>query len=145
MGKDAIRFSGMLLGVCFDSRSREIMCWHSADYRGRLNQTPHEGPMFDQFSKLFLPEDRLKPEALWNSLDISARRQILADEGFEQAHIRRICSTKWRHLSEVERIWLFSPLLLASMDAYQEPVQISDELNLRLSRLWNKFLRAGVE
>jgi hypothetical protein len=81
--------------------------------------------MFDQFSRLFLPEDRPKPEEFWNILDINARREILAEEGFDQAHIRRICSEKWKHLSEVERIWLFSPLLFASMNAHQKPVQLS--------------------
>jgi hypothetical protein len=100
--------------------------------------------MFDQFSRLFLPEDRPKPEGFWNSLDVGARRQILAEEGFEQAHIRRICSTNWKHLSEVERIWLFSPLLLASMAAHQKPVQLPDKLNLKLNRLWNRFLRSGA-
>jgi hypothetical protein len=43
--------------------------------------------MFDQFSRLFLPEDRPKPEEFWNILDINARREILAEEGFDQAHI----------------------------------------------------------
>lgn len=101
--------------------------------------------MFDQFSRLFRPEDRPKPEGFWNSLDISLRRKILAEEGFDRVHIRRICSTGWKHLSEVERIWLFSPLLLASMDARRKAAQLPYRRNLKLNRLWNKFLRVGVQ
>jgi hypothetical protein len=85
--------------------------------------------MFREFSRLFRAEDRPKPEGFWNGLDINARREILEEEGFDQAHIRSICSKNWKHLSEVERIWLFSPLLLASMEVRHESVHLVDKLS----------------
>jgi hypothetical protein len=85
--------------------------------------------MFIQFNRLFRAEDRAKPERFWNRLEIKARREILEEEGLSPEHIQNICSKNWKHLSEVERIWLFSPLLLASMEARQKSVQLVDELN----------------
>jgi len=84
--------------------------------------------MFAEFSRLFRAENRPKPERFWNNLEIEARRAILEEEGFSPLHIQEICFKKWNRLSEVERIWLFSPLLLASMEARQEPLPLVNKV-----------------
>jgi hypothetical protein len=49
---------------------------------------------------------------VWNRLDIPARQKILEEEGFSNEHIQRLRFKRWKKLSELERIWLATPLSL---------------------------------
>lgn len=89
--------------------------------------------MFAQLSRLFRSEDRPRPEKFWNCLKIETRKEILQDEGFSPPHIQNICFKRWKELSETERIWLFTPLLLVSLEGRQKAVQLPDKLDAPVS------------
>jgi len=79
----------------------------------------------------FQRQNRPTPERYWNASAIETRREMLQREGCSAEGTETLCSKRWSKLSEADRFWLHTPLLLASLEVSPGAVPLPDKLEAR--------------